>query len=134
MLESLLGILLTLFLELLAEVLVALGLGSAEKWWARDPNAVRVLDAIWALLMGAALGVLFSLVLPNRLLPPSRLPGASLVISPLVVGAIMEWFGHWRQRKDREPSVLATFRGGALFGFGFALARLLMIAILANVP
>jgi len=39
----------------------------------------------------------------------------------------MYWFGNRRRKHGGHPSRLATFRGGALFGFGVALARFLMV-------
>ena len=39
----------------------------------------------------------------------------------------MDRYGRWRESRDAEPSYTATFLGGALFAFGMALARFLLI-------
>jgi hypothetical protein len=36
-------------------------------------------------------------------------------------------FGQWRRRRGGDPTLLATFWGGALFAFAMAAARWLLI-------
>lgn len=54
-------------------------------------------------------------------------PGASLIVTPLLNGAFMGWYGSRRERRGNPPFFLATFRGGALFAFELSLARFLAI-------
>jgi hypothetical protein len=60
-------------------------------------------------------------------MPSLLVPGVSLVLSPLSAGLVMKAFGDWRRRRGGDPSFLATFWGGALFAFSFALVRWLMV-------
>ncbi len=55
-------------------------------------------------------------------------PGASLVVSPILNGLLMHYFGAWRTPRSGPPSFIATFWGGALFAFGFAAVRLALLA------
>lgn len=77
------------------------------------------------------MGLLMAGFFPERLLPPLPLSGVSLVLSPLAAGFVMKIFGDWRRRRGGDPSFLATFWGGALFAFSFALVRWLMIGRMA---
>ena len=40
----------------------------------------------------------------------------------------MHGYGLWHERRGRRFTFVATFWGGALFGFGFAAARFLLVA------
>jgi hypothetical protein len=49
------------------------------------------------------------------------------VLSPMLAGLVMHYYGRWRESRGSEPSYTATFLGGALFAFGMALVRFLLI-------
>jgi len=51
----------------------------------------------------------------------------SLVLAPLAGGAMMHLYGQWKRTGGKDPSLLATFWGGALFAFAFAAARLVLM-------
>jgi hypothetical protein len=94
------------------------------------PRPVRPASAAAAgyLALGVAVGIGSSLPFPLRLLPRSYLfPGSSVLLAPLATGLAMHYFGKWRRQQGGQPSRLATYWGGGLFGFGAALARFLMI-------
>lgn len=74
------------------------------------------------------MGGLVTWVLPTRLLGTPAVPGASLVVSPLLNGALMHYYGAWKTRAGGRPSFAATFWGGAAFALGFAVVRLLLVA------
>ena len=65
---------------------------------------------------------------PTHLLGSPLVPGASLVISPLLNGTLMHYYGSWHARRQLGRSSVATFWGGALFAFGFALVRFVTVA------
>ena len=87
-----------------------------------------MLAALALFLVGCAAGGLVTWVLPTRLLGTPAVPGASLVVSPVLNGAFMYYYGMWKARGGGRPSFAATFWGGAVFAFGFAVVRLLMVA------
>ncbi len=77
--------------------------------------------------LGALGGGLITLLLPQRLLGAPVIPGASLVASPLLNGVFMHFYGAWRARRSGRESLTASFWGGAVFAFGFALVRFVML-------
>jgi hypothetical protein len=91
------------------------------------PRTRIVLPALLFLLLGGAVGLVLAVVLPGRLLPRGPMPGASLVFAPLACGVAMHAYGEWRRRRGAEPTVAASFLGGAAFAFGASLVRFLMV-------
>lgn len=87
-----------------------------------------VFGGLGVLVFGGIAGALTTWLLPNRLFGTPALPGASLVLSPLLNGALMHYYGAWRAQRQLAHSFIATFWGGALFAFGFAAVRLASIA------
>ena len=92
----------------------------------RRRRAHPVVALVGAALMGGLLGLVTSLAWPARLFPSAPLPGASLLLSPLVTGLVMDRYGRWRKGKG---SYLSTFWGGALFAFGMALVRFVWVGL-----
>jgi len=77
------------------------------------------------MLVGAACGGFSAWVAPKEFLPWVGPRGVSVVVSPLVCGALMKMIGDRRREGGRETTALATFWGGSLFALGLALTRLL---------
>lgn len=114
-------------LQVTGELLIELGFHSIGEPFRRRSRADPAFAAIGAVLLGAAAGALTSLMWPVRIFRPGPLPGASLLLSPLVTGVVMERYGQWRDDRGRARSFLATFWGGALFAFSMALVRFLWV-------
>jgi hypothetical protein len=74
-------------------------------------------------LLGVAMGGVSIYFWPTRVFQPGFVPGLSLVLSPLCVGWALAVWGNSRHAHGRLTSRLATFSGGAAFGFGTALVR-----------
>jgi hypothetical protein len=115
------------FLQLLGEALVEFGWRSMGEPFRERGRTHPVLAGIGLLLIGGVLGVLLWLVFPVRLVPNGGIPGASLVLSPILAGLVMHWYGRWRESRGAAVSYTATFWGGALFAFGMATARFLLM-------
>lgn len=77
--------------------------------------------------MGGLMGALTLFIWPTRIVQPSPVRGVSLLLSPLVTGALMDRYGEWVEGRGGTRSYVATFWGGALFSFGMALVRFLWI-------
>jgi hypothetical protein len=77
--------------------------------------------------LGAVAGGLATWVLPRRLLGAPAIPGASLVLSPLLNGLLMQFYGSWQARRRGHETLAASFMGGGVFAFGFALVRFLLL-------
>lgn len=117
---------------LLLELLLELGLGPlfelAFEELAKVMDSDRGVLLALVVLVGVFTGLVFSVFFPSPLFPPI-IPGFSLLLSPLILGAAMHLFGRWRALQDHLPASLATFSGGALLGFTIAGTRLVVMLL-----
>jgi hypothetical protein len=120
-------IVLQILFELLGELLLMFGVESVVAPFQPAKASNRILSFSGLFILAVASSLIFSLFAPNRLLPPIRFTGASLVISPLLVGAVMQIFGQWRAERGKSVTHLATFWGGAFYSFFFSLTRLVFL-------
>jgi hypothetical protein len=129
-------VLLDLVFEIIGEVLMQIlfegvveastkAAGPAARTMAREHPVVA---AIGLLCLGAVCGVLSIWFVPERMLPAPRLPGLSMLLSPLCTGFLMQRYGRWQVKRGKAASSLATFWGGALFAFALAATRYAMIS------
>jgi len=114
--------LLQLFLEFLGQALLEVGWESAKQALGRE-NHHPVVAALGFLVLGAVVGAAWVWIQPDRIAASSPLPGASLILAPLLVGASMHVFGSYRRAHGHNPTNLATFFGGASFAFAVAAVR-----------
>jgi hypothetical protein len=126
-LELVLTTLWEIVLQISGESLVELGFHSVGEPFRRRSRAHPGLAAVGLVLLGAAAGALTSLIWPARIFQPGPVPGASLVLSPLITGVVMHRYGEWREDRGRTRSSVATFWGGALFAFSMASVRFLWV-------
>ena len=94
----------------------------------RDGRREGCLFAILIIVVGAFLGAMTLFIWPTRVTPAFRIPGMSLVASPLIIGLLMQLYGNWREKRIGLRTPLATFWGGALFAFAMALTRFLLVS------
>jgi hypothetical protein len=128
--EELLLALLEALLEGLVEALLEAALDALLESTKQKGRIEGWPVTVGVLLWGALAGFASALIFPHRLLGArSPVPGLSVLLAPLVAGTAMQWFGDWRRSRGRETTGLATFRGGALFAFGMALVRFLMLGL-----
>lgn len=128
-------IILEIIIELIVQLFLELGVNSfISNFRKKNKNKItenKKINLVYAyfgiIFMGAILGFFSSLFFPTRLLSFHPINGISLVISPLILGTFMYFFGIWRKNKNKEISILATFWGGVIFSFSFALVRWLMV-------
>jgi hypothetical protein len=76
-------------------------------------------------LLGLLTGGISLLFFPHRLVRPSRIPGASLIVSPLVAGLMMSLTGSALRRREKNVTRIESFDYGFLFALGLALVRFL---------
>ena len=76
--------------------------------------------------LGGIMGWVFWLLVPVPL-SHAPIPGASLLLSPLMTGSVMEFYGRWRSKRGHVTSSASTFWGGGLFAFGMAFVRFLLL-------
>jgi hypothetical protein len=127
LLEGLGGLLLELLFQMLGEVLVSLGISSAEHALGvkRAPNPLLAgLGSVW---IGAAFGALSALAAPKRLFPVPPVPGLTIWLLPPALGLAMEGVGRWFDARERPRPPLTTFWGAAAFSLGMSAARFLLV-------
>jgi len=116
-----------LFLELIlligTELLLAAGIGGARKQGRPKDEHSAFMDFAGWLTLGAILGGLSLLVLPNLLLRNNSLAVANLIVTPIIAGFVMWRVGKYFRKKQKPMVRLATFFYGYLFAFAFALVR-----------
>jgi hypothetical protein len=125
--EIFLEIVLQLVLEVFGEFLLEVGLEAFKHTFGLATRRSTLVSFAY-MVLGAALGGLSLLLIPGRFLAAGRIPGLSLVLSPIVGGYAMFVWGEYRRENGHEPTNLATFWGGAALLFGYALARFLFHA------
>jgi hypothetical protein len=122
-----LSILWEVLLQLAGEGLVEGAWGLLGEPFRQRGRAHPVVAGISLVLIGGAMGLILWLLFPARLVTNGRIPGASLVLSPMLAGLVMARYGRWVESRGAAVSYTATFWGGALFAFGMASARFLLI-------
>lgn len=127
MLEILIELVFELLFQVVGEFIITLGwesLGHAIRSTRKANPALAILG--WAII-GAICGAISAVLLPQRLLPRSRIPGMSLVVAPLLTGGLMKMVGDRRREAGKDTTILATFWGGAIFAFALSAARALLV-------
>ena len=127
MLEILFELLFELAVQALGEFALTLGWESLAHALRGTRKANRVLAILGWAVIGSICGVISAFIFPHRLLPPSRLPGLSLIVAPLVSGALMKAVGDRRREAGKDTTILATFWGGTIFAFAMAAARFFLV-------
>ena len=118
MLDSLLELIFEFLTELLFQLLVEIGFELIAEFFRRHQTLSAVFAYFAIGLSGAFAGLFASTMFPQRILSISIIPGISLLVTP-----VMKSFGDWRLSRGHQPTILATFWGGALCAFMMALVR-----------
>ena len=98
-----------------------------EKRLVRRPDRSYGLGVVGLFISGCIVGALSSVIWPKQLLHPGLFPGISLIVSPLLVGLVMWFYGNCRRDNGKPATRISTFGGGAALAFGFALVRYIWI-------
>jgi hypothetical protein len=122
MLAFLLELLLELGVEAVLQIFFSEGISAYKTSFQRN-NRDPVEASFAYLLLGGCLSFVLALLVPEPILPPSPIPGLSLLLVPLALGMTMHYWGRFRRSRGHATSNLATFYGGAAFAFGVALVR-----------
>ena len=117
--------------EVLLQIIVEMLAGGLWRTLADTTRRVSQADPFAALLgfilLGAFFGGLSGLAIPHRIVRAPPIPGMSVLVAPVVTGALMHAYGRWRRQSGRETSWLTTFSGGVIFAFAFAIVRLRIV-------
>lgn len=114
-------------LEAVGEYILAAGwdllLRAAGELFETSEQPDPVLAACGYLLLGLITGGLSLLVLPHRLIRHSRIPGVSLMISPVITGLMMSLTGRILRLRQKTVTRIESFGYGFAFALGVALVR-----------
>ena len=102
--------------EFIGDALAAFALRAFRRFVGESMHIGTVLAAFGYLVLGLVYGAASVILLPHPLFHPTRIHGASLVISPVITGLIMAQIGLVRRRNDKDVLRVESF------GYGFALA------------
>jgi hypothetical protein len=122
-LEIVIDIFGTIIVEMILEVTHALD----------EDMSARGAAIVWLLGCSVLVGGLTIVVAPERLSTTRLFPGQSLLLTPVVLAGVMEWFGRAGERRHKNVSHLATWYGGAAVGLGLSAGRLIGLAFAADV-
>ncbi len=117
--------LLEAFFEFLAAALADVILRSLGELFEPPETQNSYLATIGHAVFGLALGGLSLVFFPHRLAHPSKIHGASLIISPVITGALLSWTGALLRKRDKKAMQIESFGYGFVFAFGIALVRFL---------
>jgi len=127
MLDALLELIVEFVVEFISQLLIEIGFEWVAEFFHRRPTLSTVLTFVAIPLFGGFVGFILSNTIPWRIFRNPIIPGISLLLSPIATGLVMKLFGDWRRSRGHQPTVLATFWGGALFAFSMALVRWLRV-------
>lgn len=74
---------------------------------------------------GGVAGGLSLLFFPHPLVHPSRVPGLSVIISPVLAGLGMSLVGSTLRKRNKKAMQIESFSYGFAFAFGMAIIRFL---------
>jgi len=122
------------FVDILGQALfdVVFGLfGRSLKETVRKPGGTRDVEGILQSVIGFAIagtgaGLVSLWVVPTRLTPPGPFPGVSLLVSPLLAGAVLFLLGRLTAARGVTGFALARFWYGVALTLPIALLRFLL--------
>lgn len=121
--------LLDIILEVIIPLIAELGSESISRKLFKNKTVNKYFALFGYIILGSLFGFVSYLIYPKRIVDTGALSGISIVVSPIIVGLIMKKWGEHRTRSKKNITVLATFWGGALFAFAYAIVRYLLITI-----
>ncbi|HXH68003.1 MAG TPA: hypothetical protein VNI81_12440 [Candidatus Limnocylindrales bacterium] len=131
--EELLAALLEIFLEIFAEALFefAAEFIGALIWRVLaevlDTSEFKnpLLGSIGYVFLGGVTGCVSLVIFPHPLFQPARIPGLSVIISPVLAGLGMWLVGFILRKQNKKVMQIESFGYGFAFAFGMALVRFL---------
>jgi hypothetical protein len=79
------------------------------------------------IFLGAVVGGISLLFFPHPLVHPSRVPGVSVIISPVLAGLGMSFIGSMQRKRNKKVMRMESFGYGFAFAFGMALVRFMFV-------
>jgi hypothetical protein len=85
------------------------------------------LACIGHVFLGGVVGGLSLLLFPHPLVHPSRVPGLSVIVSPIIAGLGMSLVGSARRKQNKKVLQIESFGYGFSFALGMALVRFFFV-------
>jgi hypothetical protein len=120
--------------EIIGELLIIYGAESLVAPFRSTKETNRIMAFAGLFILAMASSLVLSLLVPQRLFPTTKFHGASLFISPPLVGICMYAYGNWRSERGKVTTTMATFWGGAFYSFVFALTRIVFLYLHSPTP
>jgi hypothetical protein len=114
-------------IEIAGELVVDLLVRVSKRIMTAAPGVSPLFAVIGIAILGALSGLLSITIFPHPMVHPSRVHGASLLISPLVAGLVMSLIGRGVRGTGRESIQIESFGYGFIFAFAMALIRLMFV-------
>ena len=122
------AILFEAFIEIVGEGLLDIGLRKVVDLFDLNGIIDPPLAAFTYFGLGAVTGTISILLFPHPFFHPSRLHGISLLISPVLTGAVMAFIGSTLNRKGKRTMQIESFSYGFAFALGMAIIRFFFAA------
>jgi len=115
----------------LAELLLELLFAGAWEFLGHTFRKLPPLESFVAgfgwMVVAVACGAISVKIFPEPFFSARDFRGISLILAPLITGAVMKLLGDRRQEKGKPATLLATFWGGSAFAFVFSLTQFLLL-------
>jgi len=128
--EIILSILVDFIAPIFMEFLIELGFSKLRVLVNLEKKPSSILPYLSCFSSGIVLGAISYLIIPFPVFQRNYIPGISLIVFPIAAGGVMNLWGNYQESKNKVSSLLSTFWGGAIFGFGYALMRFVILNIL----
>jgi hypothetical protein len=122
-LEMLLEIFFEAAFEFAAEFFGALILRGIPAVFDKSEFKSPLLACFGYVFLGGVAGGLSLLFFPHPLVHPSRIPGVSVIISPVLAGLGMSMVGSTLRKRNKKAMQIESFGYGFALAFGMALVR-----------
>ena len=126
-LGEILGVLGEILMELLMGVLADLLARAIRPLFVVSHRMGPVLSSVIIVLAGCTAGYISFLMFPHLLVHTRRIPGASLLISPIAAGFGMSFIGWMVGRRGGRRARIETFRYGFAFALAMAITRFALV-------
>ena len=111
--------------EFLAEFIGVLILRGLSEVFDTSEFKSPLLAGLGYMFLGGVTGCLSLLLFPHPLFHPSRIPGLSVIVSPVLAGLGMWLVGAVLRKRNKRVMHIESFWYGSAFAFGMAIVRFL---------
>ena len=112
-----------LLLQIIVEVLIALGFNSVANTILERKERNPYLAFVGYCILGAIAGLISLWVVPHQIIESEAFALVNLFFTPIVAGILMSYMGYVRKRNGKDIIRLDSFLYGFIFAFFMGLIR-----------